>query len=63
VRRIEIDGHQQHYKGWFHRWGQQGDEVVAIIEWEGGKVSLMSTRSYSFTFVTPPPTPTSEGVK
>lgn len=37
LRRVEINGHQEYWKGWFHQFTQDG---MAIIETDEGFVKI-----------------------
>lgn len=52
LRRVEINGHQEYWQGWFHKFTDSG---LAIIESDGGGVSLIEVHKITFLDKPNPP--------
>ena len=53
-RRVEVHGHQQYYKGWFHGWRHErqgeypGSSMRAVVEADGGTVNYEEPQKLTF---------------
>ena len=48
LRPVEVQGHLEYWKGWFHGWHGLIGEPVAIVEHQSGHCSLVPAQKITF---------------
>ena len=49
LRQVEINGHQEYWKGYFHAWCGLSEHPKAIIETETGEIKIRDATKVKFT--------------